>query len=386
MTPDPISSAGSTAPRPTGISTQITGSQGSRSQPLSVEVTVLRAHNVPDLKTTFRGKREYFVTITYGATTKKTKKQAKKRTKSVHIDGQTLTWDERLDAFLAQPSSRITLRLYAKKKLTKSDILIGTHDMTLPVESQINIPVTLGDGNGNGQAGPSTQPVTLNLTITVSANGTSRVVRRIKWVMDTLGPAAELHPIAQMVYKVLSVIPEELSKQYQRDDNVRTLLKAMHDAFDFANHEDTVKTIKPKSKEAEILTQMLQDVSICNDFIRSYIKDPQFSSRMAKSMVGGVEEKIQELSFAFEQNKKAFLDQAIVTTKITAFEILNDVGIISTKADGILTQLKRVSSQASDAALVADIREIPYREGSRFKLHGQFTADPMAGFARPTLS
>ncbi|KAH9069684.1 hypothetical protein EDB83DRAFT_2550963 [Lactarius deliciosus] len=218
-------SAGSTAPRPTGISTQITGSQGS-SQPLSVEVTVLRAHNVPQLRTTFGRKREYFITISYGATTKKTKKQAKKRTKSVHIDGQTLTWDERLDAFLAQPSSRITLGLYAKKKLTKSDILIGAHDMTLPVESQINIPVTLGDGNGNRQAGPSTPPVTLNLTIIVSANGTSLVredrveesigqsntwegvVGRIKWVMDTLSPVAGLHPIAQMVYKVLSVIPE----------------------------------------------------------------------------------------------------------------------------------------------------------------------------------
>ncbi|KAH9069698.1 hypothetical protein EDB83DRAFT_2550971 [Lactarius deliciosus] len=217
------SSAGSAAPQPSGISTQITGSQGSRSQPLSVEVTVLRARNVPQLRTTFGRKREYFVTISYGATTKKTKKQAKKRTKSVHIDGQTLTWDERLDAFLTQPSSRIILCLYAKK-LIKDDILIGAHEMTLPVESQIDISVALGDGNG--QAGRSTPPVTLDLTITVSANGTSLiredqveesigqsntwegVVGRIKWVMDTLSPVAELHPIAQMVYKVLSVIPE----------------------------------------------------------------------------------------------------------------------------------------------------------------------------------
>ncbi|KAH8996507.1 hypothetical protein EDB86DRAFT_1006473 [Lactarius hatsudake] len=92
------SSAGSTAPRPSGTSTQITGSQGSRSQPLSVEVTVLRARNVPQLRTTFGGKREYFVTITFGAITKKTKKQNKKRTKCAQIDGQTLTWDQGLDA------------------------------------------------------------------------------------------------------------------------------------------------------------------------------------------------------------------------------------------------------------------------------------------------
>ncbi|KAH9030075.1 hypothetical protein EDB84DRAFT_1676992, partial [Lactarius hengduanensis] len=401
--------------KPSMDSTQIAGSQGSRSQPLSVEVMVLRACNVPQFKTTFGGKREYFVTITYGTTTKKTKKQTKKRTKSAQIDGQIVAWDQRLDALydflifghifrlkvpisLVQPSSRIILSLYAKKSIT-SDILIGTHEMTLPVVSQINTSVTLGDGNE--QAGRSTPPVTLDLTITVLANGTSpsdphiiptegddtaaedfpkpttapdssglarssapgglshppdrrpvesstlmpqdqgetsvvekpQIVRvdqveevidrsntwegavgRIKWVMDTLSPVAELHPIAQMAYKVLSVIPEELSKQYQRDKNVRELVKSMRDAFDFANDEDTLKTIKPQSNEAKILTQMLRDVSSCSDFIQSYIKDSQFSKRMAKSIGGGVEEKIQELSVAFVENRKAFLDRAVVST------------------------------------------------------------------------
>ncbi|KAH8994777.1 hypothetical protein EDB83DRAFT_1022581 [Lactarius deliciosus] len=395
-----ISNSSGSTRRPSGIHTQITESHGSRSLP-----------------TTFGGKREYFVTITYGATMKKTKKQSKTRTKSVQIDGQTAVWDQRLDASIVQPSSRLTLCLYAKR-LTKSDLLIGVHEMVIPVESARNISVTLGDGNG--QAGQSTAPVTLDFTITVSADGTSpsdpqmiptkgddtpaedvpqptmtpdprgpdpssapghlshppdhlpvesstlmpqdqgetslvekpqitlvRVdqveesidqsntwegaVGRIKWVMDALSPVTELHPIAQMAHKVLSVIPEELSKQYQRDNNVRTLVKSMHDAFDFANHEDTLRSIKPKSKEAEILTRMLRDVSICSDFIRSYIKDSRFAVRMAKSMLGGVEEKIQELSIAFVENRKAFLDQTVVTTKITAFQILNDVGNISSQ-------------------------------------------------------
>ncbi|KAH9053645.1 hypothetical protein EDB87DRAFT_1650968, partial [Lactarius vividus] len=93
--------------------------------------------------------------------------------------------------------------------------------------------------------------------------------------MDKLSPVAELHPIAQMGYKVLSVIPEELSKQYQRDNNVRNLVKTMHDAFDFANHEDTLISIRPESREAEILTRMLRDVPICSSFIQSY-GDSQF--------------------------------------------------------------------------------------------------------------
>ncbi|KAH9045878.1 hypothetical protein EDB83DRAFT_1549999 [Lactarius deliciosus] len=285
-------SSGSTATRPSGISTQISKSQGSQSQPISVGVTVIRARNVPHIKTTFGRKREFFVTIAYGATTKKTKKQTEKRTKSVRIDGRTAVWDQRLDPFFVQPSSHLNLCLYAKRS-TKSDILVGTHEMVIPDESESNISITLGDGNG--QAGQP--PVTLDLTIAVSANAgrtspqnngeTSLVdsekaridldradeveqsidrsktwkgvVGNIKWVMDTLSPVGELYPIAQMAYKVLSVIPEELSKQYQRDNNVRTLLKSMHDAFDFANHEGTLRSMKPKSKQADVLALMLRN-------------------------------------------------------------------------------------------------------------------------------
>ncbi|KAH9033897.1 hypothetical protein EDB85DRAFT_2274616, partial [Lactarius pseudohatsudake] len=261
-------------------STQIAESQGSQSQLISVGVTVIRARNVPLFKTTFGRKRAFFVTIAYGVTTKKTKKQTEKRTKGVHIDGQTAVWDQRLDTFFVQPSSRLIMCLYAKR-LTQRDILIGMHQMVIPNESESNISVTLGDGTR--QAGQSTPPVTLDLTITVSANGTSPnnppniptkgddtlteevpkpttapdsggpdrssapdyllpppdhipvqssslmqetsivekaridldradeveksidgsktwegVVGKIKWVMDTLSPVAELHPIAQM--------------------------------------------------------------------------------------------------------------------------------------------------------------------------------------------
>ncbi|KAH9055558.1 hypothetical protein EDB87DRAFT_1640322, partial [Lactarius vividus] len=44
-----------------------------------------------------------------------------------------------------------------------------------------------------------------------------------------------LHPIAKMAYSLLSAIPKSLLEQFQRDDNVQTLLVAVHDAFDFAN-------------------------------------------------------------------------------------------------------------------------------------------------------
>ena len=100
----------------------------------------------------------------------------------------------------------------------------------------------------------------------------------------------------------------------------------MHDAFNFATHEDTLKSIEPKSKQAEILTLMLQDVCNCSDFIQSYAKDPQFCTlslpaslanlnmqslvmRMWKTR-GSVKEKIQELSTTLVEHRKAFLDQS----------------------------------------------------------------------------
>ena len=67
-------------------------------------------------------------------------------------------------------------------------------------------------------------------------------------------------------------------EQYERDDNVQALLRAIHDAFDFAHHEDAllIQSIKPQSEQARILILMLQDVCTCCDFIQSYAKDSQF--------------------------------------------------------------------------------------------------------------
>ncbi|KAH9051175.1 hypothetical protein EDB83DRAFT_2316944 [Lactarius deliciosus] len=140
-------------------STQIADPQG-QPQLICVEVTVLRAHNVPEIKNRFGGKTRFYVTIAHTTT---------KKTEGVQIEGQTVQWNQRLDAFklyfLQTPPSRLTLCLYAKS-LARRDILIGKYE--IPVEPQINVPFVLS--NGDGQAGQSTQAVTLYLTISVSMN------------------------------------------------------------------------------------------------------------------------------------------------------------------------------------------------------------------------
>jgi hypothetical protein len=68
---------------------------------------------------------------------------------------------------------------------------------------------------------------------------------------------------------------QALLQQVKRDGNVQTLLEAIRDGFDFAKEADTLKSIKPESKRAEILGQMLECVSKCGEFIKSYAEDVQ---------------------------------------------------------------------------------------------------------------
>ncbi len=66
-------------------------------------------------------------------------------------------------------------------------------------------------------------------------------------------------------------------------------------------------------------------------------------------MGGGATKEIEDLSAALVEHQRAFLDEAVITTEITAFQILDDVGIVSTKVDWISTHLEWMSSQVSDA-------------------------------------
>ncbi|KAH9054120.1 hypothetical protein EDB87DRAFT_1580671 [Lactarius vividus] len=75
--------------KPSMDGTQIAESKGSRSQQVCrASSLVIQARNVPHIKTTFGRNGESFVAIACWATTKETKKQTMKRTKSVHIDGR----------------------------------------------------------------------------------------------------------------------------------------------------------------------------------------------------------------------------------------------------------------------------------------------------------
>ena len=108
-----------------------------------------------------------------------------------------------------------------------------------------------------------------------------------------------------------------------------------------------------------------------------------------KNIDSQVDKKIEDFRTTLIKLHNAFVDEAAVITEITAFQILDDMGIISanvgkisSQLDGMANQLKWVSSHVSDSGtylsylevigltmvteLDAKIREIPYGTGARF--------------------
>ncbi|KAH9031022.1 hypothetical protein EDB85DRAFT_2275539, partial [Lactarius pseudohatsudake] len=119
--------------------------QGSPSQ-IRVEVTVLRAHNIPYIKRSFDRKRQFSVTVTDLVTTKKTK--------SVQIEGHTVQWNQPLGTFSTQRSSHFTLVLY-EKRLAHRNTVIGTCEIPIPDATRSDVSFDLI--NGDGGAVRSTQ-------------------------------------------------------------------------------------------------------------------------------------------------------------------------------------------------------------------------------------
>ncbi|KAH9016554.1 hypothetical protein EDB85DRAFT_1898048 [Lactarius pseudohatsudake] len=172
-------------------STRIAESQGSLSR---VEVTVLRAHNLPSIKKRRGLKRSFYVTITHDTTTKKTKSgRIDVLHNGLHISYYVFM---RSGASTPMSSSERTKQQYPSKH--KRLNIFG-----------VEVPYVLT--NHDEQSGQSNQQVTLYLKVVVSpaenalrdADGAMTSINlsnkwegalvRIKWVVDTLGPVAEVH-------------------------------------------------------------------------------------------------------------------------------------------------------------------------------------------------
>jgi hypothetical protein len=76
-----------------------------------------------------------------------------------------------------------------------------------------------------------------------------------------------------MEHSLISSILQTLLQQFQQDDNVRSLLKAIRDAFEFIIEADVLRNMELASTQVKILDEMLECVSECATFIISYAED-----------------------------------------------------------------------------------------------------------------
>jgi hypothetical protein len=73
--------------------------------------------------------------------------------------------------------------------------------------------------------------------------------------------------------------------------------------------------------------------------------------RILKNISGLVDKQIEGLCSNLVELRKAFLEHATLTTEISVLQILDDVGGISTRLDGMTTQLEWMSNQVSDLGM-----------------------------------
>ncbi|KAF8879999.1 quinon protein alcohol dehydrogenase-like superfamily [Gymnopilus junonius] len=336
-----------------------------------LEVTVLRAHNLPRLKTMWGKKRPYYVSVTDGTTTRKTKP-------SPSVE-QSVEWNEKLAAFAVPPASHITISLYASHS-TGKDQLTGMKQ--IPLESRevwgrafrgMKRASALSDIKFSSSSMDELD-VESNTTVellikdakiavhSIKASETCHsIIARIQLVLEAVRPFAEVHSFAQLALNLLSIIPNAIAGQFEYDNNIRRLLDAIDEAFDFVQDSYPLGNLKPKSKQTEILTLMLRSVCDSSRFIQSYAKDTEFAKRFLKHIDGRADEQINQYCRALERLRFGFLDHAAITT---------EVAVLQTQVD-----VKILFERFSDKELDATIREIPYGIGTRYNpdkgcLHG----------------
>jgi hypothetical protein len=167
---------------------------------------------------------------------------------------------------------------------------------------------------------------------------------------------------------------QTLLNQFQRDDNVRTLLEAIRNAFEFSKEADILRNIQPASKQAKILDEMLQCVTRSAEFIESYAKDVQvgtsswplsslliinlFNSgkRTWKNIGGQVDGKVEDYRTALARLREEFLAHATITIEATVLQTRVDmsqtqVDVSQTRVDvgRVKAQLGDISNQALEA-------------------------------------
>ncbi|KAI0264969.1 hypothetical protein BC834DRAFT_240164 [Gloeopeniophorella convolvens] len=199
----------------------------------------------------------------------------------------------------------------------------------------------------------------------------SIVLTRMKWVVDCTDEIAEIHPYAKIAWGFLSLIPKTIFAQVERDENVKTLVLAMHDALDLVRDVSVFESNIQDSAQRNILMAMLTHACACGEFIQTYAKDTQFWKRLLKNTGHEVDTRVEGYCSKLLAMRDGFLRHATVTIEKTTFQILDSVGGVSAQIDRVAgrldDKLMDVLDKVADASMSTKIEQIPYPSGTSFR-------------------
>ncbi|KAI0264959.1 hypothetical protein BC834DRAFT_239814 [Gloeopeniophorella convolvens] len=218
---------------------------------------------------------------------------------------------------------------------------------------QVNLPAI---GKAAGRLAAPSAPVSSMANVAEQASGAlyqagsvydtwSVVLTRMKWVVDCTEKIAEIHPYAKTAWGVLSLIPNTIFAQVERDENVKALVLAMHDALDLARDASTFERSIRDSAQRDILKAMLVHSRACGEFVQTYAKDTEFWKRLRKNTGRGVDSRVESYCSKLVALRDGFLRHATVTIEKTIFQVLDEV---------------------VDGNMSAKIEQIPYPSGASF--------------------
>ncbi|KAI0257891.1 hypothetical protein BC834DRAFT_1046712 [Gloeopeniophorella convolvens] len=313
-------------------------------------------HTVTGLPGSFAKHRHFYVIATDGVTTR--------TTKAIRREKQLTRWDETFDSLYAvsltvtfglelvvvpdlilffstvDPSSQLTLRLFVKRDL-HSDALVGVLDLSYPELIHDSnprdlhvIPIHLST--------KQSQQITLRLEITIDhAERPSEVAIASSASMppSISGKVDDDSSIRQDRMGRPLLIPNTIFAQVERDENVKALVLAMHDALDLARDASTFERSIRDSAQRDILKAMLVHSRACGEFVQTYAKDTEFS--VTEEYGTWVDSRVESYCSKLVALRDGFLRHATVTIEKTIFQVL-------------------------DETMSAKIEQIPYPSGASF--------------------
>ncbi|KAK7685643.1 hypothetical protein QCA50_010987 [Cerrena zonata] len=144
-------------------------------------------------------------------------------------------------------------------------------------------------------------------------------------IMDKMDDLAELHPYANIAWKICSSLYETVKQKHLNDRSLLSLVETMNKTFSFVN---TLDNLPEKIKDLkEVITRVLGQTTECSLFIRKYV-DRGSATNIIMESWQSQKPKIDEFMEAFANLQKDLDSGALLHSTLVTFKISEDVSAL----------------------------------------------------------